>query len=350
VPADMIILETMDSNHQCYVDISSINGVFDQFSIKKACTDTQTPSLKSVKFTEYVKSIKGMMKCEEPNSDLYTFSGRLKLESFPRASDITEENFIMRGSSIKNVKCVYGMVIYTGMETKIMQILNSKKNNSIIKNDRNIIYKTFIFIHYMLIGILTTFCIMFSLQLVNKKFYLQDFQKSFFVYPSRDLYNGIYEFILVFQLYIPNTWYNLIFIAYYILALFIKWDVKVKQKSKYVIDIINNNCLSDFGNVKYILTDKTGTLTSRKFILKACSVKGKLYSIDPLDRKDDNYIFRMKNSDISDLELYQDLNSNNSASHNINSFFEYLTLCHSVKIKTDVTGKESEKSIVYLNY
>ena len=137
----------------------------------------------------------------------------------------------------------------------------------------------------------------------------------------------------------------MILIAYYILAMFIKWDIKVQQKSKYNIEIINAKSLSEFGNVKYILTDKTGTLTSRKFILKACSIKGKLYSIECLDRKDDNYFLRMNNYDIKDLELYQDLNSNNPISQNIKFFFELLSLCHTVKIKSYLKDKDNHNSI-----
>jgi len=104
VPADMIILETLDPNHTCNVDESSITGVFDKFKFKKACVDTITPSIKTIRFNDYVKKIKGMIKYDQANSDILTFQGRLKLESFPRASQITEENFVMRGSSIKNIK------------------------------------------------------------------------------------------------------------------------------------------------------------------------------------------------------------------------------------------------------
>ena len=56
-----------------------------------------------------------------------SFIGRLKLDSFPRASDISNDNFILRGTTIKNIKAIYGLVVYTGMDTKIMQSL--KKEN-----------------------------------------------------------------------------------------------------------------------------------------------------------------------------------------------------------------------------
>lgn len=91
-------------NHICNVDESSITGVFDKFKFKKACIDTITPSIKNIRFNDYVKKIKGMFKYDEPNADVDSFSGRLKLESFPRASQIDKENFVMRGSSIKNIK------------------------------------------------------------------------------------------------------------------------------------------------------------------------------------------------------------------------------------------------------
>ena len=123
VPADIILLESMDHKHQCYLDNSSISGNFDMFTIKKACNDTNAPSMKVMKFVDYIKNIKGILKCEEPNSNMKTFNGRLKLESFPRASNINQDNFVMRGATVKNVRYIYGLVVYTGMETKMMMTL-----------------------------------------------------------------------------------------------------------------------------------------------------------------------------------------------------------------------------------
>ena len=104
VPADIVLLEVVHTNHYCNVDESSITGVFDKFKFKKACTDTTSPAIKYVNFNEYVKKIKGMLKYDDPNEVMNSFQGRLKLESFPRASIINEENFVMRGSTIKNIK------------------------------------------------------------------------------------------------------------------------------------------------------------------------------------------------------------------------------------------------------
>jgi magnesium-transporting ATPase (P-type) len=349
VPADMVIMETMDSKHQCYVDVSAINGVFDRFITKKACSDTQIPEMKTVKFNEYVKNIKGMIKYEEPDVNFNSFKGRLKLEIFPRASDVTEENFVMRGSTIKNVKCVYGLVVYTGMETKIMQIIkNDKKNSNIIKEVRNItstslkVVKVMILLVYILVILLVTLAYFEKIHFIKFKeehYYLgltlEDTDitgvENNSTYYMEYFYSFV-QFVFTFQLLIPFTWFNLILVAYYILSLFIQWDIKIRQKPQYAIDIINKDCLTSFGKVKYILADKTGTLTSRKFLLKACSIKGKLYSFDPVDRKDETDIFRHKEFDVSELEIYQELKSNSLFSVYIKEFLEYLSLCHTVSL------------------
>lgn len=345
VPADLILLETMDSSHLCYLDVSAITGVFDRFVLKKACVDTQTPVMKTIKFNEYVKNLRGEIRYEEPDSNINSFNGRMKLESFPRASDITEEHFVMRGATIKNIKCVYGIVVYTGMETKIMQILKSdKKNNSqIVKEDRNFIETTLR--HAKLLAIFLYVLIIFflSLSLMHKSymFYaaINDYWYLSYVSPYLEFFYSFLEFVYTMYLLIPFTWLNLMGAAYLLLSVFLKWDVKVIQKRKNTVDVINYDCLADFGQVKYILADKTGTLTSRKFLLKACSIRGKIYSFDPLDRKDENYIFRMKNYDVTDLELYQDLKSNSSPSNYIKEFFEFLCVCHNIKlVRNDKKG------------
>lgn len=337
----MIILDTIDRNHLCYLDVSAITGVFDRLVIKKACNDTQASrgsNNKKIHFHDYVKNIKGELRYEEPDSNIDNFNARLKLGSFPRATDITEENFIMRGATVKNIKCIYGLVVYTGMETKIMQILKQLKKNSsnIVKQNRGFISTTLKTVKFCLIGIYVLFVFILSLSLIFKTYKFDISRENIWYLKDIDTYKEFYfgflEIIYTMYLVIPFTWLNLIGIAYYIMTIFIKWDLKILQKPKNKVDIINSDCLADFGQVRYILADKTGTLTSRKFVLKACSIKGKIYSFDPLDRRDENFIFRMKNYDISDLELYQELKANTPFSEYIREFFEYLCVCHNIKI------------------
>jgi len=67
-----------------------------------------------------------MVDYEAPNPFLYKFTGTLFYdnESIPLSND----NFVLRGSSLKNTDYIIGLVCYTGHHTKIM--LNSAKSKA----------------------------------------------------------------------------------------------------------------------------------------------------------------------------------------------------------------------------
>ena len=372
VPADIILLEAMDHKHQCYVDNSSINGNFDMFTIKKACNDTHAATMKVIKFAEYVKNIKGILKYEEPNSNMNSFNGRLKLESFPRASDINLENFVMRGATIKNVKHVYGLVVYTGMETKMMmtlkftqgtighsaygdftygstaQLKKNQFNQVIIKKDNEFIRQSLKYMQYYIIILYLVVLIILLLMGFHEAFDVDDDQplKDFFEYKDSDttlyeLFIGFTRIVLTFHIFMPFNWFGLIEIAYSILSCFVEWDENIKRDKDEKVEIINNYSLANFGQVRHILTDKTGTLTKRIFELKLCSIHGKIYNLDFDNLKDESYIYRIKEDDINELEILQEIRSQSKYSPLIKEFIETLCLCHSVKVSNLNSGKKN---------
>ena len=369
VPADIILLESMDHKHQCYLDNSSINGNFDMFTIKKACNDTNAPNMKVMKFVEYVKNIKGILKYEEPNSNMNSFNGRLKLESFPRASGINQENFVMRGSTIKNVRYIYGLVVYTGMETKMMmtlkyteenenkggyseftygntnQVKKNQFNRVIIKKDNEFIRQSLKGTQYWIISVYVIILVVVLLMGVHKGVYLFLSKEEayanylFYNFKKGDKDNSLYEIfigitraVLTFHIFMPFNWFGLIEISYYILSCFAEWDENIKRNKDEKVEIINSESLANFGQVRHIVTDKTGTLTKRKFDLKLCSIHGKIYSFQFDDIRDDSFIFQVKENDINELEILKEAKSNSKFSPLIKEFIESLSLCHSVKV------------------
>ena len=369
VPADIILLESMDHKHQCYLDNSSINGNFDMFTIKKACNDTNAPNMKVMKFVEYVKNIKGILKYEEPNSNMNSFNGRLKLESFPRASGINQENFVMRGATIKNVRYIYGLVVYTGMETKMMmtlkyteenenkggyseftygntnQVKKNQFNRVIIKKDNEFIRQSLKGTQYWIISVYVIILVVVLLMGVHKGVYLFLSKEEayanylFYNFKKGDKDNSLYEIfigitraVLTFHIFMPFNWFGLIEISYYILSCFAEWDGNIKRNKDEKVEIINSESLANFGQVRHIVTDKTGTLTKRKFDLKLCSIHGKIYSFQFDDIRDDSFIFQVKENDLNELEILKEAKSNSKFSPLIKEFIESLSLCHSVKV------------------
>lgn len=62
------------------------------------------------------------MRCEGPNSRLYTFVGNLELQQGPgqggghgvKPQALSPSSVLLRGCRLKNTGCIYGLVIYAG--------------------------------------------------------------------------------------------------------------------------------------------------------------------------------------------------------------------------------------------
>lgn len=74
---------------------------------------------------EVLSNLKGAyIECESPNEMLYKFEGTMVLNNQPTPLGI--DQMLLRGSSLRNTEYIYGVVIFTGHETKIMK--NSAKS------------------------------------------------------------------------------------------------------------------------------------------------------------------------------------------------------------------------------
>jgi magnesium-transporting ATPase (P-type) len=97
--------------------------------------------------------------------------------------------------------------------------------------------------------------------------------------------------------------------------------------------------LANFGQIRHILTDKTGTLTKRKFEVNLCSIDGKLFN---LQKNNDNNIFPIEGDNIDELEIIKEAESNSKFSRLFKEFITSLSICHSVKA---IHSSDSSKKI-----
>ncbi|KAL6502002.1 Alanine aminotransferase 2 [Orobanche gracilis] len=98
-------------------------------------------------------------------------------------------------------------------------------------------------------------------------------------------------------------------------AKFIDWDQQMVDLETGTWSHAANTAISeDLGQVEYILTDKTGTLTENKMIFKRCCISGRLYGNDSGDA-------------FTDAEL---LNAVFSGSPDVIRFLEVMAVCNTV--------------------
>ena len=77
---------------------------------------------------------------------IYKFEGTLSIEALTKPMSLSVENFLLRGSSLRNTDFIYGIVTYTGHETKIMKnSANSRQKKSRLEKKLNwLIFQIFV--------------------------------------------------------------------------------------------------------------------------------------------------------------------------------------------------------------
>lgn len=75
---------------------------------KKLCSGTQD----FIKVDEDISTIVGVVEVEKPNSDLYSFVGKLSVGG--TVHPLSLQHFIPKGSKLRNTCWIYGLIVYTG--------------------------------------------------------------------------------------------------------------------------------------------------------------------------------------------------------------------------------------------
>ena len=67
--------------------------------------------------------LQGEVRCEQPNASLYTFTGNLvlapPLTPEEQTVPLSQASLLLRGSSLRNTKYVFGTVVFAGHESKV---------------------------------------------------------------------------------------------------------------------------------------------------------------------------------------------------------------------------------------
>jgi phospholipid-transporting ATPase len=189
------------------------------------------------------------IECEAPNRSVNEFTGVLKMiggEVFPLG--ITQ--FLLRGARLKNTKWVYGVAVYTGHETRLLQNSTAAplKSSRVDKltNHRIII----LFIKLLLLSFISAIgAEIFNRVLLVHAFYLGDFMTS-----TNFLWNWLTFFILYNNLIPISLQVTLELVRFY-QALFINEDIKMYDEENDVrASARTSNLNEELGQVKFLMT------------------------------------------------------------------------------------------------
>ncbi|XP_021747972.1 phospholipid-transporting ATPase 3-like [Chenopodium quinoa] len=358
-PADILFLASTNADGVCYVETSNLDGETN-LKIRKALEKTWdflTP--------EKASEFKGEVQCEQPNNSLYTFTGNLIIEK--QTLPLSPNQLLLRGCSLRNTEYIVGAVIYSGHETKVMM------NTMNVPSKRSTLERKLDKLILALFATLFMMCLIGSIGsgiFVNRKyFYLGLLQGTLDRADERQfdpsnrflvMILTMFTLITLFSTIIPISLYVSIEGIKFIQSLqFINNDLNMYHAETNTPALARTSNLNEeLGQVEYIFTDKTGTLTQNLMEFFKCSIGGQIYGTGiteiekglaerigtklPEVQKSANAI-QEKGFNFDDVKLMRGAWRNEPNPDLCKEFFRCLAICHTVLPE----GDESPEKIVY---
>ncbi|DBA00958.1 TPA: hypothetical protein N0F65_006219 [Lagenidium giganteum] len=366
VPADILLLAVSEANPEAPVGISfvetkSLDGETN-LKVRQAlsCTFSQLSDPRSL------AKLPGRVIFEKPNHDVNNFSGRFEPHQ-GHTIPIDLKNIVLRGSVIRNTPFVYGLVLNTGKDTKIMQSASetpSKQSKILTIVNRGIGILMTVLLVLCVLG--SSICSVWVSKHHTRATYLLLDDLSG-VAPFRNdvpgwfIYMGYY-WILIAS-FVPITLYVTIAIVKSYQTFFLNRDVHMYDPVTDTPALVRNADLNDdLGQITHIFSDKTGTLTANEMDFRKMSINGVSYGrgtteigreavrrlgkdLSASDLLADSTPFDAEIENVhfvdpqNELQRDSDANLNPTQSEKIRLFLSHLAVCHSVVLEQGEDGK-----------
>ncbi|CAK7335867.1 unnamed protein product [Dovyalis caffra] len=273
-PSDLLLLSSSYEDGVCYVETMNLDG---ETNLKiKRCLEATVHLNEDAKFSEF----KATICCEDPNPSLYTFVGNLEFENKTYPS--SPHQVLLRDSKLRNTDYVYGVVIFSGHDTKVVRnsTMSPSKRSRLEKKMDKVIYLLFSML--LLISLVTSIgSALFIKSDMSEWWYLLWEDSDPLFDPSKPAKSGFLQFIRALILYgylIPISLYVSIEVVKVLQAMFINKDIQMYDGATCKsVQARTSNLNEELGQVEIILSDKTGTLTCNQMEFRKCSIAGISY-------------------------------------------------------------------------
>uniref|UniRef100_A0A3Q3INE8 P-type ATPase N-terminal domain-containing protein n=1 Tax=Monopterus albus TaxID=43700 RepID=A0A3Q3INE8_MONAL len=264
IPADLLLLHISDPNGVCHVETANLDG---ETNLKQRRV---VPGLCIM-----------VNSCCLLVSLLLPLLSSLFIHEKPDREKVGAgiESLLLRGCKVKNTQYAVGFVVYAGHETKSM-LNNSgaryKRSKLERKLNTDVIFCVILLFTMCLIGAVGHSLWLQALPGVPP--YLVPYSTGQLDSPALSGFYMFFTMIILLQILIPISLYVSIELVKISQIFFITNDIDLYDEgTDSRAQCKTLNITEDLGQIEYIFSDKTGTLTENKMVFRRCSIMGTEY-------------------------------------------------------------------------
>ncbi|KAJ7744516.1 phospholipid-translocating ATPase [Mycena maculata] len=369
IPADILICATSEEENVAFIETKNLDG---ETNLKSRHAVAGLAHLNTpADCTSALNAFS--IKADRPETNMYRLNAAVIMgdETLPVDLSMT----LLRGTILRNTQWVIGVVLYTGVDTKIIA------NSGAAPSKRSRVEKQMnpqVLINLLIMFLMAVACGIGDSVLEHQ----YEPRSAPWLYEDdtsgdNPSINGLVTWafaFLTFQDIVPISLYISMEVVRIFQASFIYFDKEMwYEKTDQAALAKSWNLSDDLGQIQYIFSDKTGTLTQNLMVFRQCSIGGKAYTGDVIEDDDDDVakpdeiavkdvssssssastptgksdgIFHFKDVNLTadlDAAVSTDPSSENAAhARSLNGFFKVLGLCHTVLTGQDPTTGEIE--------
>ncbi|NXJ71650.1 AT8B2 ATPase, partial [Rostratula benghalensis] len=295
VAADLLLLCSSEPHGLCYIETAELDGETNM-KVRQAI-----PVTSELGDTNKLARFDGEVICEPPNNKLDKFGGTLywKESKYP----LSNQNMLLRGCVLRNTEWCFGLVIFAGPDTKLMQNSGRTKfkRTSIDRLMNTLVLwvrgrwipgspgtapfgALMSFPSPQIFGFLVCMGVILA---IGNAIWEHEVGVCFQIYLPWDegvhsaFFSGFLSFwsyIIILNTVVPISLYVSVEVIRLGHSYFINWDKKMYcAKRRTPAEARTTTLNEELGQVEYIFSDKTGTLTQNIMVFSKCSVNGHSY-------------------------------------------------------------------------
>ncbi|KAG4107798.1 phospholipid-translocating P-type ATPase [Neocallimastix lanati (nom. inval.)] len=279
IPADILVISTSEQDNLCYIETKNLDGETN-LKVRQGIKE-----FGGIKKTNDLASIKCYLDADAPNNNLYTFKGVLHMVDQDTGEETqnlcTINSMLLRDCILKNTEWVIGLVVYTGFHTKsILNTGDSPSKRSKIEKQLN----PQVLLNFLILAIMCIVCAVThylytaSFKSENAQFWTGDDNSDGNESPIIAAIKTFINSLILYQNIIPIALYVSVEISKTLHAFFIYSDEEIYDEELEKPTLARSwNLSDDLGQIEYIFSDKTGTLTRNVMNFRKCTINGVLY-------------------------------------------------------------------------